>query len=80
MSVGWTGSVILSGVAAAAVAATTFAVAINSHAQAAKYPEYHKVWQDGALRKPLKKGLKTKGQQKAPAGKYLILRPRPKDR
>lgn len=32
----------------------------NSHAQAPKYPEYHKAWQDGALRKPVKKELKAK--------------------
>ena len=61
MSAGWTSRVVLSGVAAAALAATAFAVAVNSHAQAPKHPEYHKTGEDGALRKPLKKGLKAKG-------------------
>jgi hypothetical protein len=65
MSAGWTSRVVLSGVAAAALAATPFAVAVNSHAQAPKHPEYHKTWEDGALRKPLKKGLKAK----SPKGK-----------
>jgi hypothetical protein len=59
MSAGWMSRLALSGVAAAALAATAFAVAANSHAQAPKYPEYHKTWEDGALRKPLKKGLKA---------------------
>lgn len=59
MSAGWMIRLALSGVVAAALAATTFAVAVNSHAQTSKYPEYHKTWQDGALRKPLKKGLKA---------------------
>ena len=25
-------------------------VTVNSHAKAPKYPEYHKIWQDGTLR------------------------------
>ena len=50
MSAGWTSRVVFSGVAAAALAATAFAVAVNSHARAPKHPEYHKTWQDGALR------------------------------
>jgi hypothetical protein len=55
------------GVAAAALAATTFAVVVKSHAQAPKYPEYHKTWQDGALRKPLGKELKANtSRNKAP--------------
>jgi hypothetical protein len=68
MSVGWTGCVIFSRVAAAALAVTTFAVTVNSHAQAPSYPEYHKTWEDGALREPLKKGLKAKGGPKARSG------------
>ena len=47
-------------IVAVALGATTLATPINSHAGASKHPEYHKVWEDGALRKPPKKGLKAK--------------------
>ena len=43
----------------------------NSHAQAPKYPEYHKTWQDGALRKPVKKELKVKTRQPHSGGSRL---------
>lgn len=43
-----------------ALATATFAVTVNSHAQANKYPEYHKVWEDGALKKSIKKEIKAK--------------------
>lgn len=51
---------------AATLATTTFAVAVNSHALANKYPEYHKVWEDGALNKPLKKGFKARTPRSTP--------------
>jgi hypothetical protein len=42
-----------------ALAATTFAMTVSSQAQP-KFPEYDKVWEDGALRKQENKGFKAK--------------------
>ena len=45
--------------AVVALAATTFAVTVNSHARANKHPEYHRLWEDGAVNKKKKEGFKA---------------------
>jgi len=53
---------------AVTIATGACVIALGAHAQAPKYPEYQRTWEDGALRTNAQKGFKGKAPRQGSSG------------